>query len=99
MNFRLQFFTRLSLQFTISYNLRREVWKKGRSGASLGVSSTGPSSSGRAASLLPQRGTGGTRQECLPINMVWEGECLLEGGFPTLLIRASWSRNREVGQT
>ena len=99
MNLRLQFFTRLSLQFTISYNLQEKSGRRVTPESSPGVSSTGPTSSGRAASLLPQRGTGGTRQECLPINMVWEGECLLEGGFPTLLIWASRRGDREVGQT
>ena len=66
--------------------------------SSLVVSSMGPSSSGRAASLLPQHSSGGTRKKCLPTNMVWEGECLLKGGFLTLPIWAPWRGDREVGQ-
>ena len=66
--------------------------------SSLVVGSMGPSSSSRAASLLPQGSSGGTRKKCLPINMMWEGECLLNGGFLTLPIWAPWRQDREVSQ-
>ena len=91
---------------TMSYNLwklrvtnyekkpRRRVSPE----SSLVVGSTGPSSSGRVASLLLPGSSEGTRKKCLPVTMVLEGECLLNGGFLTLTIRALWRRDREVGQ-